>query len=83
MVESRLHQLMEEAKLSKAMDPSEVQQAVNFLHECGVILHFNDLQTKLSELYFLDPEWLCSLMAHVITLKQISFIDDRGVRTVA
>jgi len=80
MTESRLHQLMQEAKLTKDMDPSEVQQALKFLHESGVLLHFNDLQTKLSELYFLDPEWLCSLMAQIITLKQISFIDERGVR---
>ena len=77
--ESRLRRIIEESKLNQKMDKSEIQQAIKFLHECGVILHYNDLQTKLSELYFLDPEWLCTLMAHVITLKHISFVDDKGV----
>jgi leucine-rich repeat kinase 2 len=70
---------MEESKLNLTMDKSELQQAVKFLHESGVILHYSDLQTKLSELYFLDPEWLCTLMAHIITFKHISFVDDKGV----
>ena len=80
--ESRLYQLMEEAQLSTKMDRLEVQQAIKFLHECGVLLHYNDLQTKLSELYFLDPEWLCALMAQIITLKQISFINEKGVSKI-
>ena len=71
---------MEESKLSANMDKSELQQAVKFLHESGVILHYSDLQTQLSELYFLDPEWLCMLMAHIITFRHISFVDDKGVR---
>lgn len=77
--ESRLQEVIEESKLDLKMDRSEIQQAIKFLHECGVILHYSDLQTKLSELYFLDPEWLCTLMAHVITLKHISFVDEKGV----
>lgn len=77
--ENRLQEIIEESKLK--MDRSEIEQAIKFLHECGVILHYSDLQTKLSELYFLDPEWLCTLMAHVITLKHISFVDNKGVST--
>ena len=61
------------------MDKSELEQAIKFLHECGVLLHFNDLQTKLCKLYFLDPEWLCTLMAHIITFKHISFVNEKGV----
>ena len=80
--EQRLRELIEENKLSFKMDKSELHQAIKFLHECGVILHYSDLQTKLSELYFLDPEWLCTLMAHIITFKHISFVDEKGVRTV-
>ena len=74
---NRLEEIIEENSLK--MDKSEIRQAVKFLHECGVILHYSDLQTKLSKLYFLDPEWLCTLMAHVITMKHISFVDDKGV----
>ena len=77
--ESRLRELMEGSRLNSKMDKSELQQAIKFLHECGVLLHYSDLQTKLSELYFLDPEWLCTLMAHIITFKQFSFVDDKGV----
>lgn len=79
---SRLQDLIEESRLNLKMDRSEIQQAIKFLHECGVILHYSDLQTKLSELYFLDPEWLCTLMAHIITLKHISFVDEKGVSAV-
>ena len=58
-------------------------QAINFLHECGVLLHYNDVQTKLSDLYFLDPEWLCMLMGQIITVKQINaFISKDGVSSL-
>lgn len=80
--ESRLRELIEENKLNFNMDKSELHQAIKFLHECGVILHYSDLQTKLSELYFLDPEWLCTLMAHVITFRHISFVDEKGVSSL-
>jgi len=80
---SRLRELMEESKLSQRMDQAELNQAVHFLHECGVLLHYNDLQSKLSELYFLDPEWLCTLMAHIITVPEInSFISPEGLLKV-
>ena len=59
---------------------SSSSQAVHFLHECGVLLHYDDLQSKLSELYFLDPEWLCTLMAHIITVQEMNpFISPEGV----
>ena len=54
-------------------------QAVNFLHESGVLLHYCDQQTQLSKLYFLDPEWLCMLMAQIISVKQMTFITRDGV----
>lgn len=54
-------------------------QVINFLHECGVLLHCNDVQTKLSDLYFLDPEWLCMLMGQIITIKQINAFTKDGV----
>jgi leucine-rich repeat kinase 2 len=54
-------------------------QAINFLHECGVLLHYNDVQTKLSDLYFLDPEWLCMLMGQIITIKQVNAFTKDGV----
>lgn len=34
-----------------------------------MILHFDDPNEGLSDLYFVDPRWLCSLMARVITIR--------------
>lgn len=47
-------------------------QAVRFLHESGVLLHYEDSQSNLSDLYFLDPEWLCSMMAKIVTHKEVN-----------
>ena len=46
----------------------ELDQATNFLHENGILLHFDD-SSLLSDLYFLDPQWLCSTLAKVITIQ--------------
>ena len=47
----------------------ELDQATTFLHENGILLHFDD-SSLLSDLYFLDPQWLCSNLAKVITVQQ-------------
>ena len=47
----------------------ELEQATTFLHENGILLHFDD-SSLLSDLYFLDPQWLCSTLAKVITVQQ-------------
>ena len=44
-----------------------------------MLLHYNDVQTKLSDLYFLDPEWLCMLMGQIITIKQVNAFTKDGV----
>lgn len=55
-------------------------QAIRFLHECGVLLHYPDVKSKLSKLFFLEPEWLCSLMAQIITVPEVNpLIDKQGV----
>ena len=48
--------------------PDELDQATNFLHENGILLHFDD-SSLLSDLYFLDPQWLCSNLAKVVTVQ--------------
>lgn len=65
---------MSEAGLTKKMDRAEVEQAIQFLHETGAVLHFNDIQSNLSDLYFLDPQWLCSMMAKIITVPQMVIV---------
>ncbi len=44
--------------------------AANFLHDNGVILHYNDYLKGLNNLYFIDPVWLADMLAHIITVPQ-------------
>jgi len=54
----------------KFRDIDELNQATQFLHENGILLHYQDV--ALSDLYFLDPQWLCDLLAHVVTIRQVN-----------
>lgn len=51
-------------------DAAELHQATLFLHENGIILHYDD--ATLKDLYFLDPQWLCDMLAHVVTIREIN-----------
>ena len=55
-------------------------QAVRFLHEAGILLHYEEAALQLSDLYFVNPEWLCRMMAQVITVREINpYITPQGV----
>ncbi|XP_055623482.1 leucine-rich repeat serine/threonine-protein kinase 1 isoform X2 [Toxorhynchites rutilus septentrionalis] len=58
-------------------DWSELNQATMFLHDNGVLLHYDD--ATLRELYFLDPQWLCDMLAHVVTVREINPFARTGV----
>lgn len=58
-------------------DFSELQQATRFLHENGVMLHYED--ANLKDLYFLDPQWLCDILAHVVTIREINPFAKNGI----
>lgn len=49
---------------------SELQQATRFLHENGILLHYED--ANLRDLFFLDPQWLCDILSHVVTIREIN-----------
>uniref|UniRef100_A0A8D9E2H8 non-specific serine/threonine protein kinase n=1 Tax=Cacopsylla melanoneura TaxID=428564 RepID=A0A8D9E2H8_9HEMI len=51
-------------------DAAELHQATLFLHDNGVLLHYDDV--TLRDLYFLDPQWLCDMLAHVVTIREIN-----------
>nr|CAH7742533.1 unnamed protein product [Callosobruchus chinensis] len=58
-------------------DWSELHQATLFLHENGVLLHYDD--ATLKDLYFLDPQWLCDMLAHVVTIREINPFARTGI----
>ncbi|XP_068698664.1 leucine-rich repeat serine/threonine-protein kinase 1-like [Montipora capricornis] len=57
--------------------PEELQQATSFLHDNGVLLHYDD--PLLRDLYFLDPQWLCDMLAHVVTIREVNPHINNGV----
>ncbi|OXA37186.1 Leucine-rich repeat serine/threonine-protein kinase 1 [Folsomia candida] len=61
-------------------DDAEIIQACSFLHENGVLLHYED--STLRDLYFLDPQWLCDMLAHVVTVREINPFAKNGVMKV-
>lgn len=44
--------------------------ATRFLHENGVLLHYNDQLRGLNHLYFIDPSWVCDLIATLVTIRE-------------
>lgn len=62
-------------------DVEELEQATRFLHENGVLFHWDD--HALKDLYFLDPQWLCDQLAKVITVREINNFAQRGVMRIS
>lgn len=40
-------------------------------------MHYDD--ATLKDLYFLDPQWLCDMLAHVVTIREINPFARTGV----
>uniref|UniRef100_A0A7M5VAP0 non-specific serine/threonine protein kinase n=1 Tax=Clytia hemisphaerica TaxID=252671 RepID=A0A7M5VAP0_9CNID len=63
-------QLAEQNTNNDIMDFEELCTASQFLHENGVLLHFNDHLRGLNNLFFIDPSWLIDIVALVVTVRQ-------------
>ncbi|XP_069363530.1 leucine-rich repeat serine/threonine-protein kinase 1 isoform X1 [Maniola hyperantus] len=73
-------QYMQQRNLRMFRDAAELHQATMFLHENGVLLHYDD--ATLKELYFLRPQWLCDVLAHVVTVREINPFANNGIMKV-
>ncbi|XP_055684527.1 leucine-rich repeat serine/threonine-protein kinase 1 isoform X1 [Lutzomyia longipalpis] len=70
-------QEMQSRGYKRFRDWSELNQATMFLHENGCLLHYDD--ATLRDLYFLDPQWLCDMLAHVVTVREINPFARSGI----
>ena len=50
-------------------EAADLQYAVTYLHENGVLLHYNT--PTLEHLYFVDPQWLVDMLAHIVTVPEV------------
>ncbi|CAL1275195.1 unnamed protein product [Larinioides sclopetarius] len=74
-----MHEMMQRYSIA-FRDLSELNQATTFLHENGILLHYED--ATLKDLYFLDPQWLCDMLAHVVTIREINPFARNGIMKI-
>lgn len=53
--------------------------AAAFLHDNGVLLHYNDHLRGLNNLYFIDPIWLADMLAEVVTVPERQSFVHNGI----
>jgi small GTP-binding protein len=70
--EHRFIEICNEAKLTEEHKRHNV---INFLHDLGLVLHFDDL--KLAEYYVLDPYWITYGAYQILTSKYSG--DEKGI----
>ena len=62
--------LIRQLNLSDIQEEDELKTATLFLNNVGTLLHYDDRSHNLDELYFIDPRWLCDMMAKIVTVKE-------------
>lgn len=38
----------------------------------GILMHYDDPNQDLQDLFFIDPQWLCEMMAQIVTLPEVN-----------
>ncbi|MCP4969689.1 MAG: GTP-binding protein [Arcobacter sp.] len=65
--ETRFKEICVESKLK---DEKEQKQCIKFLHDLGLVLHFEDIAKELGEYYVLDPYWITYGVYQILTSKK-------------
>jgi len=63
-------EMVKSLKQTDLQSNDDIRAAALFLHDVGSLLHFDDHRHNLDDLYFVKPQWLCKLMATVVTVKE-------------
>ena len=63
------YKIIETWSISDLVGKGEIMKAINFLHKAGKLLYYDDPNCGLNELIFVNPQWLCNMMANIITIK--------------
>ena len=64
------------------MDSSELDLALRFLTQVGIILHFECEIAGLDELYFIDPAWACRTISEIVLSSKVkNHIEESGFIT--
>lgn len=72
-----MEEMSKDDSLTGFRNKEDLNQATRFLHENGVLCHFEDLSLK--DQYFLDPQWLCDQLARVVSIKEVQQYSKNGV----
>ncbi|XP_068741133.1 leucine-rich repeat serine/threonine-protein kinase 1-like isoform X3 [Montipora capricornis] len=70
LLEDEVLQLAKSSPHSDILNTEELTLATRFLHENGVLLHYNDQLRGLNHLYFIDARWVCELIATLVTIRE-------------
>ena len=60
-------------------DDDELHKVTHFLHEAGLLLHYDDQKYSLDDLYFVDPCWLCDLISTFLAVAKQNSCVKRGI----
>eukprot|EP00731_Ephydatia_muelleri_P031260 Em0022g774a len=74
--------LVKDLSLTDIHGDNELKLATTFLTDIGTLLYYDDRSHHLDELYFLDPQWLCDIMAKVVTVKESNPFVSNGILAV-
>jgi len=64
---AKFKKMIRDLNLMDLQSDDDICKATHFLHEAGVLLHYDDCYCNLNDLYFVDPSWFCDIMSTIIT----------------